>query len=174
MPCCSQPCLCGAAKPLDTTCPHGDVCTQCAAGAKHSCAITSGRLPPSPRTVDPPLPPTTHCFCWGWNGHGQCGTSLSDARSSRPGDICQPRLVTQLEGVQLTAIAAGLAHTVVVSSEGAAYAWGWNNRGQLGAGEGCAASSCPLLVEGPEVDHAHLVEVRWRVWGHGGSRGVCV
>jgi hypothetical protein len=146
-------------------------CVQCAAGAKHSCAITSGHPPPSPHSGGQPLPPTTHCFCWGWNGHGQCGTSLSDARSSRPGDISQPWLVPQLEGVQLTAVAAGLAHTVVLSSDGAAYALGWNNRGQLGAGVACAGSSCPLLVEGSQLDHAHLVQVGQRMWGHGWRLG---
>lgn len=44
----------------------------------------------------------------------------------------QPALCSALDGVPLAAVAAGMAHTVCVSVDGAVYACGWNSNGQLG------------------------------------------
>lgn len=81
-----------------------------AAGACHSAAVTAAR---------------GQLFCWGWNAHGQCCTGTTS-------DVLQPQLCSALDGVPLSTVAAGMAHTVCVSRDGAVYACGWNSNGQLG------------------------------------------
>ena len=44
------------------------------------------------------------------------------------------------EGVVVTSVVCGYAHTLAVSDEGALYAWGANSYGQLGTGN--KANSC--------------------------------
>lgn len=93
----------------------GNLCVCCltvqvAAGACHSAAITAG---------------LGQLYCWGWNAHGQCCTGSTD-------NVPQPQLCEALGGVPLAAVAAGMAHTVCASRDGAVYACGWNSNGQLG------------------------------------------
>eukprot|EP00775_Hariotina_reticulata_P011457 gene11457-11603_t len=47
-------------------------------------------------------------------------------------NVVQPALCADLDGVPLTCGAAGMAHTAVVSGDGAVYGFGWGNHGQLG------------------------------------------
>lgn len=104
----------------------------------------------------------------------------------------QPQLCEALDGVPLGAVAAGLAHTVCVSRDGAVYACGWNCNGQLGtakpvvaaaagaaeAGGGCVGAAdgtttapgleCvsslrPVLVEHPALEQEHVTQVSF-VW----------
>lgn len=51
----------------------------------------------------------------------------------------QPTLCTALDGVPLASVAAGMAHTVAASRDGAVYAWGCGSDGQLGHGEPAVA-----------------------------------
>lgn len=81
-----------------------------AAGACHSAAVTAAR---------------GQLFCWGWNAHGQCCTGTT-------ADVLQPQLCSALDGVPLSTVAAGMAHTVCVGRDGAVYSCGWNSNGQLG------------------------------------------
>lgn len=154
---------------------------QVAAGSCHSAAVTAG---------------LGRLFCWGWNAHGQCCTGTTTS-------VLQPQLCSALDGVPLTAVAAGMAHTVTVSRDGAVYACGWNSNGQLGvagsrptsaggaaavdgsasAPQGrdssvmqdsvrrsnrdngsskslCSSSLQPLLVDSPELEQEHVVQVR--------------
>uniref|UniRef100_A0A8C9F6X6 HECT domain-containing protein n=1 Tax=Pavo cristatus TaxID=9049 RepID=A0A8C9F6X6_PAVCR len=67
-------------------------------------------------------------FTWGRNTHGQLGVGSQDPL------ISKPQLVKGLKGIPLAQIAAGGAHSVVVSLSGAVYSWGKNNFGQLGLG----------------------------------------
>lgn len=48
--------------------------------------------------------------------------------------ITKPQLVKGLQGIPIAQIAAGGAHSVVVSLSGAVYSWGKNDFGQLGLG----------------------------------------
>ena len=64
-------------------------------------------------------------YCWGWNRYGQLGTGDNTDRK-------QPAPVTG--GLTFTAISAGGDdHTCGLTSAGAAYCWGLNNNGQVGA-----------------------------------------
>lgn len=122
-----------------------------AAGACHSLAVTAN---------------TGRLYCWGWSAHGQCATGTTS-------DVPHPTLCTALDGVPLAAAAAGMAHTVTLSKDGAVYACGWNNNGQLGLGSGRGtgvqggqqqqqqSSLLPVLVESPVMDDEHIIQV-WR------------
>lgn len=68
-------------------------------------------------------------FTWGENTHGQLGVG------SKTTPIPQPQLVERLKGISLAQIAAGGAHSAVVSLSGAVYSWGKNDFGQLGLGD---------------------------------------
>jgi alpha-tubulin suppressor-like RCC1 family protein len=88
--------------------------TQIAAGGNHSLAVTaSGQL-----------------YAFGSNEFGQLGTPATSSTLSNP----VPALVT-LEGQAgaIVQVAAGYAHSLVVTASGQVYAFGNNNYGQLGS-----------------------------------------
>jgi alpha-tubulin suppressor-like RCC1 family protein len=91
----------------------GKTVTAIATGAAHSCAVAGGAV-----------------YCWGSNVSGQLGinTSGSGSNSSVPVAV----LATgALNGLTVTAVSAGEAHTCVIAG-GKAYCWGYNNNGQVG------------------------------------------
>jgi len=84
--------------------------TGIAAGFNHSCALMSDR------TVR----------CWGNNGYGQLGNDRMTGNSSAPVEVM---------GISnVTAIAAGGAHSCAVLADGSVRCWGRNDAGQIGDG----------------------------------------
>ena len=70
-------------------------------------------------------------YCWGWNswpsmGHGWLGTGDTVNRVA-------PTPV--MGGLTFAAISAGGRHTCALTTNGAAYCWGFNAAGQLGTGD---------------------------------------
>ena len=98
-----------------------------AAGYDHSLALTSDG------TV----------YAWGANGSGQLGNG-GNTESPYPVQVSMPTLPS---GVTVIAIAAGYEDALALTSDGAVYAWGYNNVGQLGNG-GTTNSPSPVQVEG--------------------------
>lgn len=87
--------------------------TAISTGLNHTCAITSrGGIE-----------------CWGSNWEGQLGDGVQGygTGSNVPVDV-----IGVASGA--TAVAAGEAHTCVITSAGGAKCWGWNGAGQLGDG----------------------------------------
>ena len=68
-------------------------------------------------------------FSWGDNQHGQLGQGSSEKALSAP----QP--IECLHSLPIRHIACGGQHSFLVSHSGAVYAWGKNNKGQLGLGD---------------------------------------
>lgn len=78
-------------------------------------------------------------WCWGNNENGQLGDGMSPAPSLTP---------VQATGVSnVTQIAVGKNHTVVVQSNGTVWSWGTNASGELGNGTTNEAAS-PVQVSG--------------------------
>lgn len=80
-----------------------------AAGSDHTCGISDGAV-----------------LCWGDNRFGQVGDGTNESRNQPEEVVGLPSPVTQ--------IAAGAVHTCALVSDGSAYCWGQNLRGQLGDG----------------------------------------
>ncbi|MFN8183661.1 MAG: fibronectin type III domain-containing protein [Candidatus Nanopelagicales bacterium] len=88
----------------------GRTVTAIGTGYYHSCAVADGRA-----------------YCWGANGNGELGNnSTTDSHVPVLVDISGV-----LNGKTVTAISAGLQHTVAVA-DGRAYGWGANYYGLLG------------------------------------------
>jgi alpha-tubulin suppressor-like RCC1 family protein len=84
-----------------------------AAGAIHSLALKSDG------TV----------WAWGGGDRGQLGDGVTRCSA------CGQSTPTQVDGLsQITAIAAGTAHSLALSADGAVWTWGDNSSGQLGDG----------------------------------------
>ena len=97
-----------------------------AAGGVHSLGITSlGAL-----------------YAWGSGGGGQLGTSSLTTVSS-------PVLVSGPTGALWTSVAAGLSHSLGITTTGVLYAWGVNTSGQLGIGS-LTSVSTPVQVTMPQ------------------------
>jgi alpha-tubulin suppressor-like RCC1 family protein len=82
-----------------------------AAGAAHSCA----------------LDPSGQPWCWGANHEGELGTR-SFAASAVPVAVAMP------PGTAFVALETGSAHSCGLTGSGAAWCWGANGSGQVGAG----------------------------------------
>ncbi|XP_015481119.1 probable E3 ubiquitin-protein ligase HERC4 isoform X1 [Parus major] len=78
-------------------------------------------------------------FTWGQNTHGQLGVKIQTTFTPKP------QLVERLKGIPLAQIAAGGAHSIIVSLSGAVYSWGKNSFGQLGLGD-TKDKDCPTYV----------------------------
>lgn len=97
-----------ALRPVRADLPAGDSVVQVAAGAAHVVALTAGGS----------------VLVWGADNRGQLGPS---ARSS----ASMPTLLSLPGAAAVTAVAAGLAHSEVVRADGAVWAWGADDLGQL-------------------------------------------
>ncbi|MEV5576694.1 Ig-like domain repeat protein [Spirillospora sp. NPDC052269] len=96
--------------PVEVHMPSGVTVTQIAAGRSHGLALASdGRV-----------------FAWGANGAGQVGDGTNTSRYT-------PVQVHLPPGTTATWIAAS-HHSLAVLSDGRAFAWGQNPRGELGDG----------------------------------------
>jgi alpha-tubulin suppressor-like RCC1 family protein len=142
--------------PVQVHLPAGVTVTQVSAGS-HSLAVTSdGRV-----------------LAWGFNFFGQLGDGTTTTRLT-PVEVALPT------GVTVTQVAAGAFHSLAVTSDGHALAWGINISGQLGDGT-TTRSSTPVQVHLPagvtatqvSAGSAHSLAVtsdgRVLAWGDNGS-----
>ncbi|MGA1149283.1 MAG: fibronectin type III domain-containing protein, partial [Ilumatobacteraceae bacterium] len=93
-----------------------------ATGAAHSCAVLDDG------TVK----------CWGLNDDGQLGVGDTDARGDDPDEMGDALPAVQLnlaDGVRVTGLVAGDAHTCALLSTGAVQCWGSGANGRLGSGD---------------------------------------
>lgn len=104
---------------------------QVAAGTKHSVALTT----------------KGHVFTWGHGGHGRLGLGQAKVRGQNSYSAeFVPRQVSSLQGLKVTYIAAGEAHTAAVDQLGGLYTWGQGSYGRCGHGLGTDMPS-PARVE---------------------------
>lgn len=68
-----------------------------------------------------------NAYAWGNNDSGQLGTGVPKLRTT-------PFPVQLPDGVALTQIDAGAFHSMGIGSDGRTYAWGENEKGQIGVG----------------------------------------
>jgi alpha-tubulin suppressor-like RCC1 family protein len=78
-------------------------------------------------------------YAWGLNNYGQIGDGTTEMLRLAPVPVSGL-------GSGVTAISAGYGHNLAIK-DGALWAWGWNNYGQLGDGTTNSAST-PLPVSG--------------------------
>ncbi|CAH8311086.1 unnamed protein product [Eruca vesicaria subsp. sativa] len=106
-------------------------------GGRHSAAITvadAGGL-----------------ITFGWGLYGQCGHGNTN-------DQLRPMAVSEVQNVQMESVAAGLWHTICISSDGKVFAFGGNQFGQLGTGTD-HAETIPRLLDGQNMESKHAIAV---------------
>ncbi|MBW7934163.1 MAG: hypothetical protein H3C62_11275 [Gemmatimonadaceae bacterium] len=110
-------------------------------GGSHTCAFprfNPGTAADSLNTLRP--------WCWGANSSGQLGNRTFSIDSTIPQGIVMTGL-TQVWDT--TSLVAGNAHTCALTRTGAAFCWGANGYGQLGAGLAAVRSNAPVAVTLP-------------------------
>ncbi|ERE89328.1 putative E3 ubiquitin-protein ligase HERC4 isoform 1 [Cricetulus griseus] len=70
--------------------------------------------------------PASEVFCWGQNKYGQLGLGIDCKKQT------SPQLIKSLLGIPFMQVAAGGAHSFVLTLSGAIFGWGRNKFGQLG------------------------------------------
>ncbi|KAF7816395.1 ultraviolet-B receptor UVR8 isoform X1 [Senna tora] len=114
----------------------GSYVKEIACGGRHSAVITdAGAL-----------------LTFGWGLYGQCGQGSTD-------DELSPTCVSSLLGIQIEGVAAGLWHTVCISTHGDVYAFGGNQFGQLGTGAEQAEQTLPKLLDSPSLENLHAKKI---------------
>ncbi len=118
--------------PVKVLLPPGTKVTAIRAGCADSLALTSdGQV-----------------LAWGFNGDGQLGTGTPGGSSATPVPVLLPA------GTTVTAITAGTAHNLALTSKGKVLAWGFNADMELGDGTVGSLSATPgqvLLPPGVKV-----------------------
>ena len=109
----------------------GGLTFQSVSAAGHTCGVTTAGV----------------AYCWGSNFQGSLGVGSLD------GDSLATAPVPVVGGLSFQSVSGGGSHACGVTTSGAAYCWGRNSEGQLGATttETCAAGSCstaPIAVSG--------------------------
>lgn len=101
--------------------------TQVAAGWDHMVAVAD----------------TGAVYAWGANASGQLGNS-----SMTPSAVPVPvDTADALSGVAVTQVAVGATHSLALGTDGRVFAWGGNDRGQLGTGD-ITAVPVPVDISG--------------------------
>ncbi|XP_073935089.1 probable E3 ubiquitin-protein ligase HERC4 isoform X4 [Castor canadensis] len=72
------------------------------------------------------LSKASEVFCWGQNKYGQLGLGIDCKKQT------SPQLIKSLLGIPFMQVAAGGAHSFVLTLSGAIFGWGRNKFGQLG------------------------------------------
>ncbi|XP_035715246.1 ultraviolet-B receptor UVR8 [Folsomia candida] len=83
-----------------------------------------------------------HLYAWGYNFYGQLGTGCLDDHVPTPERVTAFRS----KGTEIVSVAAGMFHSVAVTGDGHVYAWGQNDKSQLGGGCSEPYSATPTLV----------------------------
>jgi alpha-tubulin suppressor-like RCC1 family protein len=102
--------------PITGTGPVGVALTAIDAGVYHSLGLTTNGT----------------AYAWGRNQEGQIGDGNSGTGAKQLVPLAVPD--TGPGGAIFTAIAAGGYHSLALTTSGTAYAWGWNQDGQIGNG----------------------------------------
>ena len=88
-------------------------------------------------------------YCWGSNRYGQLGDGTNTWRLTPVADRLTPVAVQAPEGVELSGVSAGDAHTCADGDDGKVYCWGYNEYGQLGDGT-YVWRNAPVAVQAPD------------------------
>ncbi|WP_052323205.1 RCC1 domain-containing protein [Bifidobacterium sp. 7101] len=116
------------ASPTDTS--KGLKATQVSAGLHYSLAVGSNG----------------YAYACGYNGNGQLGDN-SSYNSSVPVRVHDPASPTDTsKGLKAVQVSAKGSHSLAVGSDGNAYAWGYNNYGELGNDSIPTGSYSPVPV----------------------------
>lgn len=109
-------------------------------------------------------------WTWGYNDYGQLGNG-STAQSSIPVQV------SALSGMKMTAVAAGVYHTVALRDDGTVWVWGSNDYGQLGDSSNWSSTPVQLtalsgmVITAVAAGDFHTVALRMNgtLWAWGGN-----
>lgn len=120
-----------------------------------------------------------HVYSWGSNQYGQLGYELEAEQPT-------PRVIPQLNGIQIVQIACGWKHTIALTRSGQMFTWGTSRHGALGLGEGlirvnqpqqlnCTVNVCEIAC-GWEFSAARTADGRVLTWGSNkhGQQATCL
>ncbi|MEW2626397.1 hypothetical protein, partial [Streptomyces sp. NPDC048106] len=146
--------------PVEVHLPAGTTVTAISAGYHHNLALTSdGRI-----------------LAWGSNDRGQLGDGTT-TNSSTPVEVHLPT------GAQVTAMAAGGYHNLVLTPDGRVLAWGYNRDGEVGDGTTTdrttpvytdlpAGTTVTAMAGGGQHSLALTSDGRVLAWGYNSSGGL--
>ena len=117
-----------------------------------------------------------YVYAWGLNRYGRLGnnTSGNNLYSSVPVRVRDPASRDDAsKGLKAIQVSAGGSHSLAVGSDGYAYAWGYNNNGQLGDNI-ARNSTAPMLVRDPASPNDSSKGLKATQVSAGGSHSLAV
>ncbi|MBI0071407.1 InlB B-repeat-containing protein [Bifidobacterium apousia] len=89
-----------------------------------------------------------NAYAWGNNSTGQLGNGSKDG-SKTPVQVKKPEGIGDKDNFSYIQVSAGYGFSLALGSDGNAYAWGDNSRGQLGKGTAGGTDTIPVQVKKP-------------------------
>ena len=94
-----------------------------------------------------------NAYAWGYNSQGQLGDGTGSSYRNAPVMVRKPDRKTYPDlpaDFTYLQVSAGWQHSLALGSDGNAYAWGYNDNGQLGDGGTSTTRYAPVRVKTPD------------------------
>jgi len=119
------------------------------AGTAFAGVLPSGRTMGAGAGFSTAVDSTDLLWTWGANRDGQLGTDTIAIAPPFEGRAFTPVLPPNLESVSVEMVAVGAAHVVLLDDAGNLWAWGDNDRGQVGNDDAGTDARAPVMITGP-------------------------
>lgn len=146
-----------SATPVEVTMPQSVTFVAISAGYNHAMALSSDG----------------EVYTWGSDNNGQLGNG--DTSSA---NVTVPTKITVDVTKKAVAIAAGYSFSLALLSDGSVYAWGLNDKGQLGTEKSMTPTTTPTVIAGLQVtaiaageNNAAAIGHDGLIWSWGGNAG---
>ncbi len=94
-------------------------------------------------------------WTWGYNGYGQIG----NGNTTNQGYAAQVKSTSTTFLTDVSAVSAGICHSLALKNDGTVWTWGYNNYGQLGNGSNGSGTDQKFPVQAKQLGGSYLTDI---------------